>query len=71
MRGPVLAAIAVAMLVAPTGAGAAVIKTNWSERFDYPSAKGFLRVYVRRIELTPSSWTASWRWVKAMVFGKL
>ena len=37
----------------------AVIKTNWSERVDYANGKGFLRLYVRRLEVTRSSWKAS------------
>src|SRR5215203_4335709 len=38
---------------------ATVIKTNWSERLDYSNGEGFLRLYVRRIELTRTGWKAS------------
>ena len=57
MRWFTFAAV-VGMLVPATNAGAAMIETNWTERVDYPSAKGFLRVYVRKIQLTRSTWTA-------------
>jgi len=56
----VVAAIAAAgiALACATTADAAVIKTNWSERLDYASGKGFVRLYVRKLEVTRSSWKA-------------
>src|SRR5919112_1360257 len=36
-----------------------VIQTNWSERLEFASGKGFLRLYVRKLALTRTSWTAA------------
>jgi hypothetical protein len=53
----VLATLAIA-LAGAASADAKVIKTNWSERVGYASGKGFIRLYVRKIEVTRSSWKA-------------
>jgi hypothetical protein len=60
MRWLVLAATAALMVLATaTGAGAAVIPTNWTERVEYSNGQGFMRLYVRRIEVTKSGWKAA------------
>jgi hypothetical protein len=46
-------------LAAAATAGGARIETNWSERADYSNGEGFMRLYVRRIELTPTTWKAA------------
>lgn len=53
------AAAAALALAAPPSADAALIKTNWSERVDFSSGQGFLRLYVRTIEVKQSSWKAA------------
>jgi hypothetical protein len=55
----IAAVVAGAALAGAANADAAVIKTNWSERLDYANGKGFLRIYVRTIQVTHSSWKAS------------
>lgn len=68
----VVTAVAVALLLlthdtpVAGSAGSAkptVLKTNWSERVDFRYANGrrsgFLRLYVRRIELTRTMWKAA------------
>ena len=59
MRWLVLAAAAAATLATATTAGAAVIPTGWSERVTWSNGEGFIRLYVRRIEVTKSTWKAA------------
>jgi len=54
-----LAAAGALALAAATTAGGTTIETNWSERIDYSNGEGFMRLYVRRIELTQSTWKAA------------
>jgi hypothetical protein len=55
----VLAAAGIALACAgATDADAATIKAGWTERVDYASGRGFLRLYVRKIEVTRSTWKA-------------
>jgi hypothetical protein len=51
--------IALVLLASASGAGAAVIPSNWSERVEYSSGAGFMRLYVRKLEVTKSGWKAS------------
>ena len=41
-----------------TAADATKVPTSWQERVGYANGKGFLRIYVRRLEVTGSRWTA-------------
>jgi len=54
----VVVAFAAVALTGATRADATVIKSNWNERVDYTGARGFVRLYVRRIVITPTSWKA-------------
>lgn len=56
-RLPVILAAAALALAGASTSDATVIETKWTERLEHASGDGFLRVYVRRIELTPSTWT--------------
>jgi hypothetical protein len=55
----VAGAVAAVALAGAANAGGAVIKTNWSERVDYANGEGFMRLYVRRLEVTRSTWKAA------------
>ena len=52
------ALVAGVALSGASGADAAVIKTNWNERIDYANRPGFVRLYVRKIQVTRAGWKA-------------
>lgn len=54
----VMTAAAGIALSGATAVDAALIKANWSERLAYANGKGFVRMYVRKIDLTHTTWKA-------------
>jgi hypothetical protein len=46
------------MLATAASADATLITTNWSERLDYANGKGVMRLYVRKIDVTRTTWKA-------------
>ena len=59
MKRWIVLAAAAAVFAAGASAEAAVIPSKWSERVDYSSGEGFMRLYVRKIVVTKSTWKAS------------
>src|SRR5215211_7760652 len=53
-----LVAVVAVVLVVPSAAQAVVIKTQWAEKTEFASGQGFVRVYVRKIEVTRGGWKA-------------
>jgi len=55
---PVIAACCALAFVLAPAADAAVLKTNWNELQTFSDTSGGVRVYVRKIAITPGTWKA-------------